>query len=135
MTSKETVDDIMADATAQRENLEQLERALQADIKAIDRRAFMESRSLTEEEKVERGRLRTSQKRLGEAYVKWAYLTAKRLDDSAEVATIKARIDAINLDLADDLERLKDVERYAEITAKIADGAVKIAGKIAKLVV
>ena len=44
MTKKETVADIMADAKTQRENLEELERSLQADIKQIDRRAFMESR-------------------------------------------------------------------------------------------
>ena len=135
MTDKETIADIMADATAQRKNLEQLEVSLQADIKDIDRRAFMESRALTEEEKALREERRASQKKVGTAYIQWGYLTAKRLDDSAEVEIIKAKIDAVNVELADDLGRLKDVERYAEVAAKIAEGAVKIAGKIVKLAV
>ncbi len=135
MTDQETVADIMADANAQRENLEELERSLQADIKQIDRTAFMESRPLTDDEKTRRAELRASQEKVGNAYVQWAYLTAKRLDDSAEVDVIKAKLDAVNLSLADDLGRLKNVERYAEIAAKVAEGAVKIAGKIAKLAI
>lgn len=135
MTNQETVADIMADANVQRENLEELERSLQADIKQIDRTAFMESRPLTDDEKTHRAELRASQEKVGSAYVQWAYLTAKRLDDSAEVEVIKAKLDAVNLSLADDLGRLKDVERYAEIAAKVAEGAVKIAGKIAKLAI
>ncbi len=135
MTEKETVAEIMADAKAQRENLEELERSLQADIKHIDRLAFMESRALTDDEKAQRAALRASQEKVGAAYVEWAYLTSKRLDDSAEVDIIKAKIDAVNVSLADDLGRLKNVERYAEIAAKVAEGAVKIAGKIAKLVI
>ena len=135
MTEKETVAEIMADARAQRDNLEELERSLQAEIKQIDRLAFMESRALTDDEKAHRAALRASQEKVGAAYVEWAYLTAKRLDDSAEVDIIMAKIDAVNISLADDRGRLKDVERYAEIAAKVAEGAVKIAGKIAKLVV
>ena len=135
MTDQETVADIMADANAQRENLEELERSLQADIKQIDRTAFMESRPLTDDEKTRRAELRASQEKVGNAYVQWAYLTAKRLDDSAEVDVIKAKLDAVNLSLADDIGRLKNVERYAEIAAKVAEGAVKIAGKIAKLAI
>lgn len=135
MTKKETVAEIMVDAKAQRENLEELERSLQADIKQIDRLAFMESRALTADEKAHRAALRASQEKVGAAYVEWAYLTLKRLDDSAEVDIIKEKIDAVNISLADDLGRLKNVERYAEIAAKVAEGAVKIAGKIAKLVI
>lgn len=135
MTDREAVAEIMADAKTQRENLEELERSLQADIKRIDRLAFMESRPLTDDEKAHRAELRASQVKVGEAYVQWAYLTARRLDDSAEVEVIRAKIDAVNIGLADDLGRLKDVERYAEIAAKVAEGAVKIAGKIAKLAI
>lgn len=135
MTDKETVAEVMADTKAQREDLEELERSLQAEIKQIDRLAFMESRALTDDEKAHRASLRASQEKVGTAYVQWAYLTSKRLDDSAEVDIIKAKIDAVNISLADDLGRLKDVERYAEIAAKVAEGAAKIAGKIAKLVV
>ena len=62
-----------------------------------------------------------------------AFVTAQRLDNTAEIDHLLRQVQAINAGPVDDLNRLKKIERYAEIAAKVADGLARAAEKLARL--
>lgn len=135
MADKERVDEILAEFEVTIADLGQLEKNLQGEINDIKITAFRAGRTMSADEIALRNERRTSQTKVRDAMGELAYVTAKRLDDSHEVAALKSDIDEVNLGLLDDLERLQDVERYADAAAKISAGLVKIASSVAKFVV
>ncbi|MGD1876453.1 MAG: hypothetical protein ACFB13_03015 [Kiloniellaceae bacterium] len=130
---KPTVDEVVAKANAARESLAALERDLQEDIDAIDLTAFKEKRDRTPAELAKRKELRASQSEVREGFKVLAFVTAQRLDDTAEVQHLIRRMDDVNAGLQDDLDRLKKIEKYAAIAAKVADALAKVGEKLAKV--
>lgn len=135
MSNGQTSDDIIAEARSARRELADLDQQIQEQIDQIDFDAFRDRRDLTPEERSLRQERRANQAEVREAYVSLAYVTLRRLDESDEVKRLQQKMKEINLGLSDDLDRLKRIERYAEVAAKIADSIAKIAAKVAERVV
>lgn len=133
MANGDSVQDIVAAASAARRNLSDLEQRLQSEIDKIDFDAFRKRRRLTEDETVRRTQLRASQSEVRDAFVELAFFTVSRLDDSTEVATLSAHMERINRGLSDDLDRLKRIAGFAKTVAKVADGIAKVTAQIAIL--
>lgn len=126
-----TAADVIASANAARQNLANLERELQDDIDTIDFAAFKAKRPLTPEEIARRRDLRGTQGEVREGFRVLAFVTARRLDETAEVKKLLRDITTINAGLQDDLAKLKKLEKYAKIAAKVADTLAKAAEKLA----
>lgn len=131
--NKPTVEDVVADANATRERLARLERALQEDIDEIDFKAFKEKRPLTPAEVTRRKEFRATQAEVGEDFKVLAFVTARRLDDTAEVGQLLRQMQVINAGLQDDLARLKKIEKYAAIAAEVAEFLDKTATKLVSI--
>ena len=59
-----------------------------------------------------------------------AFVTLPRLDASADEAELKNKLDSVKDELDDDINRLKNIARYAKIAAKVADGLTQLAIKV-----
>lgn len=135
MANGQSASDIISDAKEARQHLGDLEFQLQEEIDEIDFKVFQEDRELTDDERNERRELRASQVEVRDAFVVLTYVTARRLDQSEEVGRLHQKMKEINNGLKDDLERLRQIERYAETAAKVADGIAKITEKVAAVLV
>ncbi len=128
---KPTVAEVVADANAARADLAALERELQEGIDEIDLTAFHEGRDRTPDELATRKELRASLAEVREGFIVLAFVTARRLDDTAEVEGLIRRMNDVNAGLEDDLARLKKLEKYAAIAARVADTIARVAEKLA----
>lgn len=126
----ETIDEIVASAAEARKQLGKLEHQLQGEIDRIDFIAFEEKRLLNERERKQRRQLRSSQIQVRDAFTQLAFVTIQRLDNSDEVLRLKQRIEIIKETLADDLERLKKIERIAETVAQVSDTVADVVAKL-----
>ena len=131
MTDKNTVDAIVAGATASRSQLASLDHALQSAIDGIVLGAAKQGRELTDDEKNQRKLLRGQQADVQEAFAALAFATAARLDNSDDVKQFREELKSINANLGDDLERLKKITTYAAIAVQVADGLAKLAAQVA----
>jgi hypothetical protein len=129
--ANDTAKDIVAKAMMARADLGELDHTLQGGIDEIVLAAARAKRPLSSDEKNRRKALRATQAEVEDAFEELAFATLARLDNSADVAELKGKLDSINANLADDLERLKNIERYAAIAAKVADGLAQLATKVA----
>jgi hypothetical protein len=77
--------------------------------------------------------LRATQAEVREQFKVLAFVTAQRLDSTEEVSSLLRQIQTINAGLKDDLARLKKIERYAAIAAKVADAIAKATEKLAAI--
>jgi hypothetical protein len=128
-----TAAQVVADANNARQQLATLEQQLQAGIDDIDFAAFREGRQMTAAEIDKRRRLRATQAEVREQFKVLAFVTAQRLDSTEEVSSLLRQIQTINAGLKDDLARLKKIERYAAIAAKVADAIAKATEKLAAI--
>ena len=131
MTDKNTVDAIVAGATASRSQLASLDHMLQGAIDKIVLDAAKQGRELTDDEKNQRKLLRGQQADVQEAFAALAFATAARLDNSDDVKQFREELKSINANLSDDLERLKKITTYAAIAVQVADGLAKLAAQVA----
>ncbi|MDF1736363.1 MAG: hypothetical protein P1U37_13815 [Minwuia sp.] len=131
---RETVEEILADANEARTALGELELLVQKEIKDIEAKAAAEHRWPNAEEKARRKKLRAQKAEIAESFRGLADITLMRLDDSADVQKVLARMQTVNDDLAEDLEDLKQIEGMAAKAAKVAGIVEKIATKLAGLV-
>ena len=128
-----TADEIIAEAKAARGNLAELEKKLQEEIDEIEDRVFQERRNLTDKEKTTRNARQAEMKKARATYIAMTFVTLQHLNESEELKKLNQKMDEINKSLADDLNHLKQIERYAKIAAKVADGVGKVAEKMADL--
>jgi hypothetical protein len=128
-----TVDEIVADANAARQALAEMERDLQEGIDAIDFKSFQAGRELTAKELDQRKKLRATLGEVRDGFRVLAFVTAQRLDDSAEAEQLARQMQIINAGLEDDLARLKKVAKFAEIAAQVADGLAKVVARLANI--
>ena len=127
----ETAEAIVAEAMKSRVNLGDLDHTIQGEIDEILLGAAKEGRPLSDDDKVRRKKLRGEQASVQNAFAELAFATLARLDKSSGVAELKGKLDSINAELSDDLDRLKAIARYADVAAKVADGLAQLAGKVA----
>ena len=128
-----TAAQVIAESNNARQQLATLEQQLQAGIDDIDFVAFKEGRQMTAAEIDKRKALRATQAEVREQFKVLAFVTAQRLDQTAEVSSLLRQIQAINSGLKDDLGRLKKIERYAATAAKVADALAKATEKLAAI--
>ncbi|QEX24807.1 hypothetical protein FRZ61_47490 [Hypericibacter adhaerens] len=131
MFTRESAKAIVAEATKSRSRLADLDHALQSEIDEIVLGAARAGRPLSDDEKARRKSLRASQSDVGDAFTAVAFATLARLNQSADVEELKGKLDTINDNLTDDLNRLKNIARYAAIAAKVADGLTELAEQVA----
>lgn len=128
-----SVAQVIAEADNARQQLAVLERQLQGEIDDIDFAAFKAKRQLTATEVEKRKQLRSTQAEVREQFKVLAFVTAQRLDSTEEVSSLIRQMSSINTGLKDDLARLKRIERYAKIAAKVADALAKATEKLAAI--
>ncbi len=128
-----TVAEVIAEAKNARRRLADLELELQDGIDEIDAAVFRERREPTAAELAKRKELIATQAEVRTQFAKLAFVTSKRLDDTAEVKQMVRRMNTINAGLKDDLDRLKRIERYAATAAKVADATAKATEKLAAI--
>ncbi len=131
MTDREKAQDIVNEAMKTRSALTDLDHAIQEEIDEIVLTAARERRPLSDDDKARRKALRADQVEIQDAFKVLAFVTLTRLDASADVAELKNKLDSVKDELEDDIKRLKDIARYAEIAAKVADGLTQLAVKVA----
>lgn len=129
---KPTVDQVIAEADSARQQLASLERVLQEEIDEIDFRAFREGRALVPTEVERRRELRATQSEVREDFTVLAFVTAERLGETAEVDRLLRQMQLVNAGLEDDLARLRQVERYADVTAKVTDLLARTTAQLAE---
>jgi hypothetical protein len=132
--TENTVDAIVAEATATRSQLASLDHTLQGEIDKIILGAAKRNRALTDNEKNRRRLLRSQQADVREAFAELAFVTVARLDNSDDVKQLRESLKSINANLSDDLERLKKIATFAAIAAQVADGLAKLVGQVASVV-
>jgi hypothetical protein len=128
-----TVAQVMAEANNARQQLAALDQQLQDGIDDIDFKVFKEKRPPTAAETSKRKDLRSTQGEVRAQFAVLAFVTAKRLDDTDEVSQLVRQMNTINAGLKDDLDRLKRIEKYAAIAAKVADATAKATEKLAAI--
>jgi uncharacterized protein (DUF885 family) len=133
MPKRLTVASVVADANTARQALAELERELQEDIDEIDFTAFKEERDLTAKEIERRKERRATQGEVRDGFRILAFVTAQRLDDSAEVSQLLRQLQIVNAGLEDDLAQLEDIKKFAAISAQVADALAKTAANLAKV--
>ena len=132
-TKRFTADEIIADANAARQALAEMERALQEGIDAIDFKAFQADRDLTDRELDQRKKLRATLGEVRDGFRVLAFVTAQRLDNSAEAEQLARQMQVINAGLEDDLARLKKIAKFAETAAQVADGLARVVATLANV--
>jgi hypothetical protein len=131
MSDRESVEAIVADAATSRANLAELDHMLQDEIDDVVLAAAREGRALSPADNERRRALRADQSEVQDAFKALAFVTLARLNQSAELVALEAKLTGINAVLADDLDRLRSIQRYAAIAAKVADGLAQLAAKVA----
>lgn len=128
-----TVDEIIADANAARQALAEMERELQDGIDEIDFKAFQADRDLTDKEMNQRKKLRATLGEVRDGFRVLAFVTAQRLDNSAEAEQLARQMQIINTGLEDDLARLKKIAKFAAGAAQVANGLAKVVRTLANV--
>ena len=123
---------IFDEAIKVRDGLGDLISQIAAEDKEIQRTAARANRPLTPAEEAHRDKLDADRGRLRQALDDLSFETLERLDNSADVAELKDKLDSVNDGLKADLNRLKNITRYAEIAAKVLDALTQLAIKAAK---
>ncbi len=131
MTDREKAQDIVNAAMKTRSALTDLDHAIQGEIDEIVLTVARERRALSDDDKARRKALRADQVEIQDAFKVLAFVTLPRLDASADVAELKNKLDSVKDELDDDINRLKNIARYAKIAAKVADGLTQLAIKVA----
>ena len=126
-----SADDIFDAANTMKERFVALIKAIGDEIEEIFGNAAAAGHEPTAAEKATIESRRADQRRLRNSLNELAFATLEKLDNSAELETLRTRLTAVNAELKDDLQRLKSIARYAEIAAKAADGLTQLAIKAA----
>ena len=129
-----TKEEVMAQFRETRAHLHALDDALDQERREIRMKAFKEGRAQTPEETSRRKAIGTQRMEVGDALEALGLDTFEALDSTADLQKLIGSIGLINAELEDDLEALRDLERYAALAAKVSSGLVKATEKLAGLV-
>ncbi|MEM7221928.1 MAG: hypothetical protein AAF495_03050 [Pseudomonadota bacterium] len=129
----ETIEEIRTTFQTTRDAIAQLDGELAAERKAIKVAAFRAGRPLTADEVARRKQIAATRLELAEALQELSLNTLDALDSAPEVAALVNEINAINQQLTDDLNHLKQIEKFAETAAKVAEMLAEAAKVVASL--
>ena len=104
-----------------------LDQLLAEERSTLKREAFVAGRPLSPEEVIRRKEIAATRGELGEAMEALALDTVNALENASDVDALLSRINMVNQQLADDLERLKQMEEKVarvEAIAKGMDGVI-----------
>ncbi|WP_461535242.1 hypothetical protein [Spongorhabdus nitratireducens] len=110
-----------------------LDQALAAERSALKRKAFAQSRKLTDQEVKRRKEIVATRVELAEAIEALALDTVDALENASDVDSLLANIGAINQQLEDDLDHLKQLQKNAEQAQKVAEGMAAVVDKLIAL--
>ena len=129
-----TLQEVIKAYKEQRDEITQLDENLGERWNDIGETAFDEERELTPDEQAEQTLITETQRALMQRLRDLAQDGLDNLNGSNDVDQLNRRISEINAQLEEDLQELKDIERYSAKVAKVLDGMVKVAGVAADLV-
>ena len=129
-----SIDAILAAAADSRASLATLEQALMSRIDAIEGAAFDAGRPFTPAESAERDQLRAALGEVRDAFRELGFVTLEQLDSAADVQALHRDLQDVNQQIDGDLQRLKQIARFADIAAKVADGLAQTVGGLVKLI-
>ena len=137
-TSSSEIETILSASKVAHDALVQLDKELEERISAMDRLAFARGRkrngppAYEPGETAQRKRLRTSQSEVADGIIVLAAVTAAELSSSKTVARLREKMQTVNAGLQDDLNRLKMVENFSELAARVATSVEKAVADLAK---
>ena len=133
-TDRESLSEIAAIVARSKEAhdaLVRLDKEIEEQIDALDRRAFARGRQQNKPpiyqpgETAQRKRLRDSQSELADNIIVLAAITAAELSNSNTVTGLRDRMQTVNSGLQETLNRLGKIEKFAETTAQVATSVEK----------
>lgn len=125
------IDKVLESAEKARGLLSMKNLEIQREIDAIDDIEW--DRPLNATELKQRKEKRAAQTAVRAAQIELSFVTLRALDESTEVQRLTNAFRSINRDLKKDLDKLNEIGKAAERTAKIVDALVDLATDIAKL--
>ena len=131
--SNESADDIIDDVRAAQDKIDALDDQLQDQIEDIKLAAARQKRQTSDAEAAQIEAIEADIAKLADARQALDIDALIRLDRSGDVAAIKRTLTDTSDGLADTLDRLKRIARFAVIAAQVADGLAQLAAKAAAL--
>ena len=125
------IDKVLENAEKARGLLSMKNLEIQREIDAIDDIEW--DRPLNATEVKQRKEKRAAQTAVRAAQIELSFVTLRALNESTEVQRLTNAFRSINRDLKKDLDKLNEIGKAAERTAKIVDALVDLATDIAKL--
>ena len=125
------IDKVLESAEKARGLLSMKNLEIQREIDAIDDIEW--DRPLNATELKQRKEKRAAQTAVRAAQIELSFVTLRALNESTEVQRLTNAFRSINRDLKKDLDKLNEIGKAAERTAKIVDALVDLATDIAKL--
>lgn len=130
-----TKDEVMTQFREIRAHLHALDDALDQERREIRMKAFKEGRDQSQEETVRRKAIGARRMEIYDALEALGLDTIEALDSTDDLQKLITSIGFIIAELADDLEDLRDLERYAELAEKVSTGLVKVVEKLADVAI
>ncbi|MFM9845023.1 MAG: hypothetical protein ACKVOI_18835 [Dongiaceae bacterium] len=125
------IDKVLENAEKARGLLAMKNLEIQQQIDAIDDIEW--DRPLNATEAKQRKEKRMAQSAIAAAKIELGFVTLRALNETSEVQRLTNAFRSINRDLKKDLDRLNEIGKAAERTARIVDALVDIATDIARL--
>jgi hypothetical protein len=125
------IDKVLENAEKARGLLSMKNLEIQREIDAIDDIEW--DRPLNATEVKQRKEKRAAQTAVRAAQIELSFVTLRALNESTEVQRLTNAFRSINRELKKDLDKLNEIGKAAERTAKIVDALVDLATDIAKL--
>lgn len=107
-----------------------LDQSLAEERSAIKRIAFAEGRPLTDSEVKHRKGIAATRGELAEGMEALGLDTVNALEESSDVDLLLSKIDIVNQQLKDDLDRLKNLEDKAAKVEAVASGMAQVVEKL-----
>lgn len=107
-----------------------LDGKLAEEYSAIEEKAFIDGRELSNDEINHLRQISARQDKLADLTEILALDTIDALENSSDVDALLDKIEGVNQQLEDDLDRLQQIEENAQKVQKVAEGLAKIVEKL-----
>jgi chaperonin cofactor prefoldin len=128
-----TIAQIRAKFEDARERLATLDGKLAAEYRKIGNDAFDAGRPETEAEQKRRAEITAERDRIGKALQALSLSTLDDLSNASDLVALTAAIQRVNAQLDETLDRLEEIEGYAEDAAAVAKALAGLARGVASL--
>ena len=110
-----------------------LDQELAAERSTIRKTAFLDGRPLTPDEITRRKELAATRTELADALETLAESTINSIETDEGLKDVIHAVQSVNLQLEDDLDRLRKVERHAQNAASVAAGLTRVVDLLVSL--